>query len=64
MGYCILRSTKKTWPVARPRYEICVIKISVSPEKEKRFFFKLFPRAKKCSLTFFILYHCRETNPV
>ena len=34
------------WPVARPRYEIRVMKISVSPENRNIDFFKLFPRAK------------------
>ena len=34
------------WPVARPRYEIYVIKISASPEKRKIDFFKLFRRDK------------------
>ena len=27
------------WPVARPRYEIHVVKISVSPENRKLIFF-------------------------
>ena len=53
MAYCILHSTKTkccefsiNWSVARPKYEICVIKSSVSPAKRKMDFFKLFTRAK------------------
>ena len=64
MAYCIIRSTKKKGcelkslgiHVARPRYDIHVIKKKkkkkkkVSPE-----FFHSFPKTLKCSLTFFHL---------
>ena len=48
MAYCILHSTQISinWSVARPKYEIYVMKISVSPEERKMDFFKLSPRAK------------------
>ena len=51
MAYCVLHSTCSkfcglhiNWPIARPGYEIHVIKISVSPEKRKMDFFK-FPKS-------------------
>ena len=50
MAYCILRSTKTitiNWSVARPKYEIYVIKISVSPEERKWIFFSNFSQGLK-----------------
>ena len=55
MAYCVLRSKyidkmlriPINWSVARPRYEIYVIKISVSPEKSKMIFFSNFPQGLK-----------------
>ena len=53
MAYCILRSTKTkgckyplNWSIARPKYEIYVIKISVSPEERKMDFLN-FPQGLK-----------------
>ena len=55
MSYSIIRSTKTdkmiwtsiNWPVGRPRYEIHVIKKSVSPAEDSKLeFIKLFQRVK------------------